>query len=72
LVAPDDAGALAAGIARILDDNGLAARLGEGGRRRVLGRFTWHASARGTALEYRLLLDDHRRALEAAGVTPPC
>ena len=26
------------------------------------GRFTWEATARGTAEQYRLLLDDHRRA----------
>ena len=32
----------------------LAGRLGEGGRRRVLGRFTWEATARGTAEQYRL------------------
>ena len=62
LVTPDDPGALAAGIRRILDDDGLAARLGEGGRQRVLGRFTWEATAKGTAEQYRLLLEDHRRA----------
>jgi len=61
LVAPDDPDALAAGIRRILEDDDLAARLGEGGRRRVLGRFTWEATARGTAEQYRILLDDHRR-----------
>jgi len=72
LVTPDDAGALAAGIGRILDDDALAARLGEGGRRRVLGRFTWEATARGTAEQYRRLLDDHRRASDSAGATPPC
>ena len=72
LVTPDDAGALATGIGRILDDDALAARLGEGGRRRVLGRFTWEATARGTAEQYRLLLDDHRRASDTAGATRPC
>ena len=53
LVTPDDPEALAAGIRRILDDDALAARLGEGGRQRVLGRFTWEATARGTAEQYR-------------------
>jgi len=72
LVTPDDAGALAAGIGRILDDDALAARLGEGGRRRVLGRFTWEATARGTAEQYRLLLEDDRRARSAAKATQPC
>jgi glycosyltransferase involved in cell wall biosynthesis len=66
LVTPDDPEALATGIRRILDDDALAARLGEGGRQRVLGRFTWEATARGTAEQYRLLLDDHRRASNAA------
>ncbi|HLM95310.1 MAG TPA: glycosyltransferase family 4 protein [Acidimicrobiales bacterium] len=72
LVTPDDAGALAAGIGRILDDDALAARLGEGGRQRVLGRFTWEATARGTAEQYRRLLEDHRRASNAVGATRPC
>ena len=62
LVTPDDAEALATGIRRILDDDALAARLGEGGRQRVLGRFTWEATARGTAEQYRLLLEDAGRA----------
>jgi len=71
LVAPDDPDALAAGIRRILEDDDLAARLGEGGRRRVLGRFTWEATARGTAEQYRILLDDHRRNQAAtAGPVP--
>ena len=61
LVTPDDAEALASAIGRILDDDALAARLGEGGRRRVLGRFTWEATARGTAEQYRWVLDAHRR-----------
>jgi glycosyltransferase involved in cell wall biosynthesis len=61
LVTPDDAEALASAIGRILDDATLAARLGEGGRQRVLGRFTWEATARGTAEQYRWVLDAHRR-----------
>jgi glycosyltransferase involved in cell wall biosynthesis len=61
LVTPDDPGALAAGIARILDDPELAGRLGSGGRERVLGRFTWHATAAGTAEHYQLTLEDHKR-----------
>jgi len=72
LVTPDDPGALAEGIGRILDDDALAARLGEGGRRRVLGRFTWEATARGTAEQYRLALDDHRRAARQAGTVTAC
>jgi glycosyltransferase involved in cell wall biosynthesis len=76
LVTPDDPEALAGAIRRILDDDALAARLGEGGRRRVLGRFTWEATARGTADQYRLVLDEHRRSRPAgagtAGAGTPC
>ena len=40
----------------------LAARLGRGrARERVLGRFTWEATARGTAEQYRVVLEEHRR-----------
>ena len=62
LVEPDDAEALAHGIRRIMDDAALAARLGAGGRQRVLGRFTWEATARGTAEQYGVVLDRHREA----------
>lgn len=41
LVAPDDAGALADAMIRVLADPDLARRLGEQGRARVLGGFTW-------------------------------
>jgi glycosyltransferase involved in cell wall biosynthesis len=57
LVAPDDPGALAAGIARLLDDPALRARLGAAGRERVINRFTWQVTAAGTAACYRALLD---------------
>jgi glycosyltransferase involved in cell wall biosynthesis len=71
LVTPDDPEALAGGIRRVLDDPALAARLGAGGRERVLGRFTWQATARGTTDQYRLLLGEHA---SAAGdkVFEPC
>ncbi len=58
LVAPDDPGALAQAIGRLLDDDELRARLGAAGRERVLGRFTWQVTAAGTAAEYRSLLED--------------
>jgi glycosyltransferase involved in cell wall biosynthesis len=58
LVPPDDPGALAQAIGRLLDDDELRSRLGAAGRERVLGRFTWQVTAAGTAAEYRALLDD--------------
>jgi glycosyltransferase involved in cell wall biosynthesis len=67
LVTPDDPEALAVGIRRVLDDPALAEHLGERGRRRVLGRFTWEATARGTAEQYAAVLDEHRRARGAVG-----
>jgi glycosyltransferase involved in cell wall biosynthesis len=69
LVPPDDPGALAGAIKRLLDDAELRERLGTAGRERVLGRFTWQVTAAGTAAEYRLLLDDHRSGPDA--VTDP-
>src|SRR5208282_2843736 len=57
LVAPDDPGALAAAIARLLDDPALRARLGAAGRERVVSRFTWPVTAAGTAACYRALLE---------------
>ncbi|HXW39276.1 MAG TPA: glycosyltransferase family 4 protein [Acidimicrobiales bacterium] len=65
LVPPDDPGALAQTIGRLLDDAELRRRLGAAGRRRVLGRFTWEVTARGTAEEYRALLAE-------VGSDPPC
>jgi len=61
LVTPDDPEALAAGIRAVLDDPELARRLGEGGRERVLGVFTWAATAKGTAEQYQVVLEEHRR-----------
>ncbi|WP_326690654.1 MULTISPECIES: glycosyltransferase family 4 protein [unclassified Streptomyces] len=52
-VPPGDAGALAAGLLRLLDDAPLRARLGAAGRERVLSRFTWERAALGTVERYR-------------------
>ncbi|MET8948178.1 glycosyltransferase family 4 protein [Streptomyces sp. NPDC004542] len=52
-VPPGDAGALAAGLGRLLGDPGLRARLGAAGRERVLQRFTWARAAEGTVARYR-------------------
>ena len=61
LVEPDDPEALATGIRSLLDDDDLGRRLGDGGRARVLGRFTWAATAEGTAEQYRVVLEEHAR-----------
>ncbi|MBQ0830136.1 glycosyltransferase family 4 protein [Streptomyces tagetis] len=52
-VPPGDAGALAAGLGRLLGDPELRARLGAAGRDRVLRHFTWARAAEGTAARYR-------------------
>jgi glycosyltransferase involved in cell wall biosynthesis len=57
LVPPGDPSALADGLLRLLDDDRLRARLGAAGRKRVLERFTWRATAVGTAEQYQELLD---------------
>lgn len=56
-VPPGDAGALAAGLVRLLGDPGLRARLGRAGRERVLARFTWAKAAEGTVALYREALE---------------
>ena len=56
LVSPGDVGSLATAIGRALDDPDLRARISEAGRRRVLERFTWRATAEGTVEEYRRVL----------------
>jgi len=56
LVPPNDPGALAAALGRVLGDPALRARLGAAGRDRVLGRFTWEVTAQGTAAEYQAMM----------------
>ena len=57
-VPPGDPEALAAAIGRVLDDPGLAARLGAAGRERVVERFTWRAVAQQTVAWYREILGE--------------
>ena len=52
-VAPGDPEALAAAVGRLMDDPGLAARIGAAGRSRVVERFTWRAVAEQTVAWYR-------------------
>ena len=52
LVPPNDPGALATAIVELLNDPAERARLSEGGRRRVLDRYTWRRTAEGSLAEY--------------------
>jgi glycosyltransferase involved in cell wall biosynthesis len=61
LVPPADPSALAAQLLELLAHPELRDRLGEGGRRRVLDRFTWRRTAEGTAEHYFLELEAHAR-----------
>jgi glycosyltransferase involved in cell wall biosynthesis len=56
-VPPDDPGALAGAIARLLDDRTLRERLGAAGRERVISRFTWQITAAGTAACYHAIME---------------
>ena len=53
LVPPNDAGALALAVGRLLDDEALRAAVGARGRERVLRRFTWRSAAEQTVDRYR-------------------
>ncbi len=56
LVEPNNPEALVAAISQLLDDAELRERLGANGRRRVMERFTWKVTARGTAACYDAIL----------------
>ncbi len=60
VVPPGDPGALAIAIERLLDEPDLARRLAAAGKRRVLERFTWSATASATVEQYHELLARHR------------
>lgn len=68
LVPVADPSALAAQIVEVLENPELQARLSEGGRRRVLDRFTWRKTAEGTQEHYYLELEAHARRRHDAAV----
>ncbi|MGB3708782.1 glycosyltransferase family 4 protein [Gordonia sp. (in: high G+C Gram-positive bacteria)] len=57
LVEPRDSEALAQALLRLLDDPGLAARLGAGGRARAQARYSWAAVAQATVDRYQAAID---------------
>ena len=50
--------ALAGAIGRMLDDPTLRERIGAAGMKRALEKFTWKATAIGTAEQYRIIIDE--------------
>ena len=56
LVPPADSDALAGAIRRVLENRGLALRLGAAARARVLERFTWKQAAAQTERDYRKVI----------------
>ncbi|MFZ0768910.1 MAG: glycosyltransferase family 4 protein, partial [Acidimicrobiales bacterium] len=56
LVEPNNPEALVDAIRSLLDDAPLRKRLGAAGRQRVMERFTWQVTARGTAACYDAIL----------------
>ena len=57
LVEPNNSEALVEAIGRLLDDAALRERLGAAGRQRVMERFTWQVTAKGTAACYEAILN---------------
>jgi glycosyltransferase involved in cell wall biosynthesis len=71
LVEPNNPGALAAGLLRALGDPELRRRIGLAGRKRTLERFTWPVTARLTAEQYRVLLDERAGANGKSSAAAP-
>lgn len=63
LVEPGDVGALAAGIASLIDDPERAGRLGPAGRARIVALYDWQRTAAGVVEVYRkAIAHAHRQA----------
>lgn len=61
LVPPGDSDALENSILRLLDNPGLADRLGQAGYERVQKHLTWRAAAEKTVAAYRKVIHDYNR-----------
>ncbi len=61
IVEPADPGALAGALKRVLEEPGLGAHLSTNARARVLDKFTWAAMAKGTAEQYRIVIDEYSK-----------
>ena len=71
-VEPQDPGALAAALGRILTEPDLAARLVANGRRRAATRYDWSAVARRTVEIYGQAIDEeHALRVQLASPNPP-
>ena len=57
LVPPGDSGALAHKLAYVMDEPDVAARVGQGGRQRVIDHWSWRHTAEKTVDEYRARLE---------------
>ncbi len=61
LVRPGSPDELASAINKIFDNQELATRLGDAGRKRVLSRFTWQKTAQLTSEQYYELIEEKKR-----------
>lgn len=71
LVPPGDAGALATTILELLADPARRAAIGDAGRRRVIERYSWTATAEQTVAQYREVIALHHRRSPAGAAASP-
>jgi glycosyltransferase involved in cell wall biosynthesis len=61
LVPPGDPEALAGALLDLLPDAARRAAMGEAGRERAVGRYSWRVTAEATAEQYREVIELHRQ-----------
>jgi len=61
LVPPGDAGALTSALVDLLGDPGRRTAMGEVGRERAVGRYSWRVTAEATAEQYREVIAMHQQ-----------